>query len=313
MPSVCCQPPPSCEGTPDKPTLSQAAGSNAATASISVSKVFTATNYTVTLVDVRSPTNTASEVLSPAASEDGPWTSTLTAPAKGTYRFEVCVALAWGSSWFKASRLDVATSAMHVCVPAMLELTSTNYCCNQVTATNEHKAASNKAVSEAVVVGLPDAPTLPADAVTADVGRITLKWSAEQTNAFIDTKWVVVWVVVGHRAFSCPRFTCCAAWQHPLPPCADPDLPSEGRMLCLFDTTPPHLPPRVLHRYTAVLYRPQNMTAPYLSLPLKAAGTSPFTEELALPAGPYRLGIATSNVHGDGGKAGPTAIFTVGE
>ena len=80
---------PSPAGTPDKPTLSQAAGSNAATASISVSKVFTATNYTVTLVDVRSPANTASEVLSPPASEDGPWTSTLTAPAKGTYRFEV--------------------------------------------------------------------------------------------------------------------------------------------------------------------------------------------------------------------------------
>jgi len=60
--------------------------------------------------------------------------------------------------------------------------------CPQVTATNEHKATSDKAVSEAVVVGLPDAPELPADAVTADVGKITLKWTAAQTNAFIGTK-----------------------------------------------------------------------------------------------------------------------------
>ncbi len=43
-------------------------------------------------------------------------------------------------------------------------------------------------MSEAVVVGLPDAPELPADAVTADVGKINLKWTATQTNAFIGTK-----------------------------------------------------------------------------------------------------------------------------
>ena len=78
-----------CAGTPAKPAISQAAGSDATTASISISKAFTAVNYTITLVDVNTPTNTASEVLTPAAGEAGPWTRTLTAPAKGTYRFEV--------------------------------------------------------------------------------------------------------------------------------------------------------------------------------------------------------------------------------
>lgn len=61
-----------------------------------------------------------------------------------------------------------------------------------------------------------------------------------------------------------------------------------------------------------MLYRPQAMTAPLLSLPLKAAGSSPFTEELALPAGPYRLEIATANVHDAGAKSALTAEFTVG-
>ena len=60
----------------------------------------------------------------------------------------------------------------------------------QLTASNEHGAHGPVALSEPVVVGLPDAPTLPADAVTADVGKITLKWTAPQTNDFIGTKWV---------------------------------------------------------------------------------------------------------------------------
>lgn len=38
------------------------------------------------------------------------------------------------------------------------------------------------------MVGLPDAPTLSDDAVTAGVGKITLKWAAAPTNAFIGTK-----------------------------------------------------------------------------------------------------------------------------
>lgn len=62
-----------------------------------------------------------------------------------------------------------------------------------------------------------------------------------------------------------------------------------------------------------MLYRPANTTAPYLSLPLKAAGTTSFSEELALPAGPYKLEIATANVHGAGAKSALTAEFTVGE
>ena len=71
--------------------------------------------------------------------------------------------------------------------------------------------------------------------------------------------------------------------------------------------------PHACSRYTAVLYRPANTTAPYLSLPLKAAGTTSFSEELALPAGPYKLEIATANVHGAGAKSALTAEFTVGE
>ena len=78
-----------CAGTPAKPAISQAAGSDATTASISISKAFTAINYTITLVDVNNAATNKSEVLTPAASEQGPWTYTMTAPAKGSYRFEV--------------------------------------------------------------------------------------------------------------------------------------------------------------------------------------------------------------------------------
>lgn len=44
------------------------------------------------------------------------------------------------------------------------------------------------AESDALVLGLPDVPTLPADAVTATVGKITLKWTAPHTNDFIGTQ-----------------------------------------------------------------------------------------------------------------------------
>lgn len=64
------------------------------------------------------------------------------------------------------------------CLPSLLQLT----------ASNEHGTPSEEVISQDVVVGLPDAPTLPGDAVTAAVGKITLKWSAEQTNDFIGTK-----------------------------------------------------------------------------------------------------------------------------
>lgn len=63
-----------------------------------------------------------------------------------------------------------------------------------------------------------------------------------------------------------------------------------------------------------MLYRPQNPSAPYLNLTLEAKGTTSFTEELALPAGPYLLEIATENEHGAGGKSARTEqAFTVGE
>lgn len=52
-------------------------------------KSFTATSYTILLVDVTNPTDNKSEVLSPQEGDNGPWEHTLTAPAKATYRFEV--------------------------------------------------------------------------------------------------------------------------------------------------------------------------------------------------------------------------------
>ena len=58
----------------------------------------------------------------------------------------------------------------------------------QLTASNEHGAHGPVAQSEPVVLGLPDEPTLPADAVAAGVGKITLKWSAPEVNAFIGTQ-----------------------------------------------------------------------------------------------------------------------------
>lgn len=90
-----------------------------------------------------------------------------------------------------------------------------------------------------------------------------------------------------------------------------------GHAACLRLTAPFLLPTPHLRRYTALLYRPTNLTAPIFSLALAAdgttaAGTTSFSEDVALPAGPYRLEIATANVHGDGAKSSMTAEFTVG-
>lgn len=58
----------------------------------------------------------------------------------------------------------------------------------QLTASNPRGDHGPVAQSEAVVLGLPDAPTLAGDAVAPSVGKITLKWSAPQTNGFIGTE-----------------------------------------------------------------------------------------------------------------------------
>ena len=183
-------------GTPAKPAISQAAGSDALTATISIAKVFTATKYTVVLVDVANPANNKTEVLTPVDSETGPWTPTITAPRKGTYRVEVrsafTASLASWAAWRPAqcivsplTPLRRPASPLHT---AAGQHSAPHSACLQVTAANEFDATSDKAVSEAVVVGLPDAPTLPADAVAAGVGKITLKWSAPEVNAFIGTQ-----------------------------------------------------------------------------------------------------------------------------
>lgn len=59
----------------------------------------------------------------------------------------------------------------------------------QVTAANEYDATAGATVSELVVVGLPDAPT-GVEVTTPEVGKATLKWAADPTNAFIGTKLV---------------------------------------------------------------------------------------------------------------------------
>lgn len=85
---------------------------------------------------------------------------------------------------------------------------------------------------------------------------------------------------------------------------------------CAHDTLPhPHHLPA---RYTLNLYRPSNEAAPVFSTALSAAGSTTagvttFTQEVQVPAGPYRLEITTANVHGDGGKTALSDTFTVGE
>ena len=63
----------------------------------------------------------------------------------------------------------------------------------QLTASNTHGAHGPVAESEAVVLGLPDAPTLApgTDGINPGVGKLTLTWSAPQTNAFIGTKYTL--------------------------------------------------------------------------------------------------------------------------
>lgn len=58
----------------------------------------------------------------------------------------------------------------------------------QVTASNQNNAT--KTVSGSMVVGLPEAPNLPADAVTPGIGKITLRWTADAVNNAIGTRWV---------------------------------------------------------------------------------------------------------------------------
>ena len=51
--------------------------------------MFTATDYAVELADVNNVAVKVTDTLTVADTEAGPWTRSLTAPAKGTYRFKV--------------------------------------------------------------------------------------------------------------------------------------------------------------------------------------------------------------------------------
>lgn len=97
---------------------------------------------------------------------------------------------------------------------------------------------------------------------------------------------------------------------HRLPPSGDAPQQPPAHPAAAAPTTP--LTHCLSRRYTAVLYRPTDTSTPYLTLPLKAQGTTSFTEELGLPAGPYQLEVATANVWGAGAKSGLTGPFTVG-
>lgn len=76
-------------GTPLKPTITDAAGSPTLGASISFIRVYTATSYVTELVDVNVAANTVTDTLTVDDTEAGPWTRTLVALAKGTYRLKV--------------------------------------------------------------------------------------------------------------------------------------------------------------------------------------------------------------------------------
>lgn len=87
-------------------------------ARISYTRVFTATTYAVELTDVNNAGNKVTDTTIVDDTEEGPWSSTLSAPVKGTYRFKV---RAWGqgaagppcwdASAAQQSRLPVAVAA----------------------------------------------------------------------------------------------------------------------------------------------------------------------------------------------------------
>ena len=83
---------PPCAGTPAKPVITLAAGGSSLTARINYTRVFTATSYVAVLTDVNDDTNTLTDSMAVADTEEGPWSRTLTAPGKGTYRFTVTMA-----------------------------------------------------------------------------------------------------------------------------------------------------------------------------------------------------------------------------
>lgn len=58
--------------------------------------------------------------------------------------------------------------------------------CLQLVASNVHGTASAESLSNQLVVGLPDAPTVTEVAPT--VGKVALKWTTPESNGFIGTK-----------------------------------------------------------------------------------------------------------------------------
>ena len=85
--STCLPLPPA--GTPAKPTITQALGGTTLAAKIDFPRVFTAVDYAVELADVNNASVKVTDSLNVADTAAGPWSRTLTAPAKGTYRFKV--------------------------------------------------------------------------------------------------------------------------------------------------------------------------------------------------------------------------------
>lgn len=71
------------------PTITLAEGGTSLVARINYTRVFTATSYVAELADLNNAGVKITDALSVADTEEGPWSRTLTAPGKGTYRFTV--------------------------------------------------------------------------------------------------------------------------------------------------------------------------------------------------------------------------------
>lgn len=88
-------------GTPAKPAITAVSGSPTAgaphTSNITFPKVYTASSYAIELSDVfrTSAPPVTDSLTNVEHSEAGPWTRTLTVPAKGTYRFKVRQRVDW--------------------------------------------------------------------------------------------------------------------------------------------------------------------------------------------------------------------------
>ena len=283
-----------CAGTPLKPTITAAAGGDTLDASITYAGVFTATTYETILTDVNTPSNTDSDTWTVADTAEGPWTRTLQAPAKGTYRFTVrCGGLV---QW---CRLDGGPTKHGL---PTTQRTHLPHCCAAHRLQRAWRSWPGGPVG-ACGAGPARCPH-PAQWHRRHQPR---RWKAgPRLDRTTDQR--LHWHQVGGGQWYGRSVPGKAGLPTRLHLHAMPPPPA-----CNFGTPPA---PR-LRRYTLNLYRPSNHTAPVFTAVLSntgstSAGVTTFTQEVQVPAGPYQLEITTSNSNGDGDKTGLGAPFTVG-